>query len=322
MAFHCTFLFSDPAEFELLVGKIITESHLVEKWFIVEGAFSFKGQYKGLRLKSLLENEERLKPFLSRMRIFEINENHVEKNTQMDRFSDFLEGGARRILKKDSGQIKRARMEKKYFEVEKYSRDVPMQSILEETEPSDWLFITDVDEIVNVSSREIKSNLLDVVNRGSKFMQIQRRRYVFDFDNLDPRFRTIPLIKIEILNMKSKLRISSFRFMSNGDTVLMERPPVIEFSYCFNFNDIKQKLQDFAHLAPPDSSVQEAFMYNHHLRYLDDADTNYFWFMKDQSIEEYIPEYFRENLNELKTNSVNADYAEARARDFPIYFGK
>jgi hypothetical protein len=321
MAFHCTFLFSDPAEFELLVGKILTEGHLVDKWFIVEGAFSFKGEYKGLRLKSLLENEVRLKSYLHRIRVFEVHKNHIKETTAFEKISDFVESAGRKILKKDSGQIRRARLENKYFEVEKYSRDVPTQSIVEETAPSDWLFITDVDEVVNLSSEKIRSQLLDVVGRGSKFLQIQRRRYVFDFDNLDPRFRTIPLIKIEILNSKSNLRISSFRFMSNGETVLFERPPVVEFSYCFKFTDIKQKLQDFAHLAPPDSSIRDALMYNHHLRYMDDADTNYFWFMTDYSVDEFIPEYFKKNLSELKTNSVNPEYTMARAHDFPLYFG-
>jgi hypothetical protein len=320
MAFYCTFLFSDPAEFELLVGKIITEDPLIEEWFVVEGRYSFKGEHKGLRLKELIQSDPRLKPFLSRLNIFEISENKLKETTAAERLSNTIEKYGRKALGKNSSTIQRASTERKFFEVEKFSRDFATSAILAKTKPTDWLFITDVDEIVNASSEKVRAELNRAINSGSKFLQVQRRRYVYDFDNLDPRFRTVPLVSVDLISKQSNLKISSFRFLNNGVILVTKQPPVIEFSYCFNVEDIKQKLRDFAHLPPPQSSIDEALRYNHHLRYPGDLEENVFWFNADRHAAEYLPHYFKINLEKLRTNSVNRDYVNARGIGFPQYF--
>ncbi len=320
MGFYCTFLFSDPAEFELLVGKVITEEALIEQWFVVEGSYSFKGEFKGLRLKELIQSDPRLKPFLSRLSIFEISENKLKKSTTAERVSDTIEKYGRKALGKNTSAIERANTERRFFEVEKFSRDFPTSAIIANTKPTDWLFITDVDEIVNASSEKVRAELNDAIHSGSKFLQVQRRRYVYDFDNLDPRFRTVPLVRMDLISKQSKLKISSFRFQNNGMIIVAKQPPVIEFSYCFKVEDIKQKLRDFAHLPPPETSIDEALTYNHHLRYPGDLEENVFWFNTDKHFAEYLPDYFRINLEKLRTNSVNRDYVNARGIGFPQYF--
>lgn len=320
MAFYSTFLFSDPAEIELLVGKIVTESHLIEKWVVVEGAFSFKGEFKGLRLAALIENDARLTDYREKIVLIEISDNLKRNISIIERFRTKLEIVIHKLLGKNTAYLERSKIEKVFFDVEKRSRDAALNKILSIATPTDWLFITDVDEIVNLSSTIVRRQIEEATSNGAKFLQIQRRRYVFDFDNLDPRFRTVPLIQIELLMGEKKFNISDFRFMNNGYTVLMDVPPVIEFSYCFNFVDIKKKLQDFAHVAPSDKAILDAFKYNHHLRYDDDSDLLYFWFATDLNLGKYIPAYFLDNLNVLKTNSINPEFKLARMRDFEQFF--
>jgi hypothetical protein len=320
MGFYCTFLFSDPAEFELLVGKIITEDPLVEQWFVVEGNYSFKGEFKGLRLRAMIQSDARLKPYLSRINIFEISEKILRTESFSEKVRDASERVGRKALGKNTSAIDRGRIERKFFEVEKYSRDVPTSKILEVTKPGDWLFITDVDEIINATSGSVRSELNAAVDSGAKFIQVQRRRYVYDFDNLDPRFRTVPLINIELISGHPAFKISNFRFLNNGIILPTKNPPVVEFSYCFSVLDIHQKLRDFAHLPPPDISIQNALKYNHHLRYPSDTEENVFWFGHDERIEDFLPSYFNTNLENLRTNTVNKEYLKAREIGFPRYF--
>jgi tRNA(Ile)-lysidine synthase len=70
-----------------------------------------------------------------------------------------------------------------------------------------------VDEVIDLHSNTTRIELSRALNSTSLFHQIQRRRYVFDFDNLDPRFRTVPLISLRMLEKESSFKISNFRFI-------------------------------------------------------------------------------------------------------------
>ena len=320
MDFYVSLLYNDSTEFELLVGKILTEAELIKEWVIVEGSFSFKGRLKGLHLNELIRQEERLQPFLDRIHVIECTENLVERFPAKKSIELQLEIAGRRLLGKNSESIMRLREERRFFEVEKYSRDLATELILSRASNSDWVFITDVDEIVNMSSSVTKNELVKATKERARFLQVPRRRYVFDFDNLDPRFRTVPLVKVEMLRMADRFKISSFRFLTNGLNLQFSRPPVVEFSYCLGIAGIYQKLKDFSHVSPPDASIRRALTYNHQFQYPGDVETSICWFNTDREIGKYLPNYFAENFASLKTNSVELAFPTNRVREYPDLF--
>ena len=320
MEFFCTLLYNDSTEFELLVGKILTESEVVKEWVIIEGSFSFKGRPKGLHLNQRIKQDKRLIPYLDRIFVIECTENLIEKYPADRSLGSRLEIAGRFLLGKKSESIKRSRVEQRFFEVEKHSRDLATEMILSRASDSDWVFITDVDEIVNMSSRVTRDELITATNTGTKFLQIPRRRYVFDFDNLDPRFRSVPFVKVEMLRLTERFKISGFRFLTNGVSLQFSRPPVIEFSYCLGNSGIFQKLKDFSHLSPPEENIKRALSYNHQFQYPGDTEKSICWFSTDRKIQEFLPTYFLENFSELKTGSVEREYQLNRKRDYPYLF--
>lgn len=320
MEFFCTLLYNDSTEFELLVGKILTESEVIKEWVIVESSFSFKGRLKGLHLNQRITKEKRLKPFLDRIHVIECSENLIERFPPKKSIESQLEIAGRYLFGKKSESIKRSREELRFFEVEKHSRDLATQMILSRASDLDWVFITDVDEIVNMSSNVTRNELVKATKAGARFLQIPRRRYVFDFDNLDPRFRTVPLVRVEMLRMARGFKISSFRFLTNGVNPQFSRPPVVEFSYCLGLSGIYQKLKDFSHVSPPDECIKRALTYNHQFQYPSDAETSICWFNTDDQIDEYLPTYFAENFLALKTNSIELDFPTNRVREYPHLF--
>ena len=322
MKFYCTFLFSDPSEFSLLTGKILTESDYIEEWIVVESSYSFKGEFKGLTLNNLLDNEPRLTLHRDRIHVLEISDNLIETISLKNSAFSILEITARKAMNKNSQIIQRQLIERKFFEVEKLSRDFALSALKEIAKNQDWLFITDVDEVIDLHSDITRIELLRALKSTSLFHQIQRRRYVFDFDNLDPRFRTVPLISFRMLEKESSFRISDFRFINNGLVSYFSKPPVIEFSYCFDINSIRKKLDNFAHLSPPEQSIIRALRLNHQLLYPGDPENQITWFQTDLQIDNWLPKYFLENLSNLRTNLVDLNYESNRVEAYPRSFQK
>lgn len=322
MKLYCTFLFSHPSEFNLLIGKVLTEADYIDQWIIVESSYSFKGEYKGLALNKLLDHEPRLALHRDRIHVLEISDNLLESVYLGINAFSVLEIFVRKALKKSTQFSQRQLIERKFFEVEKLSRDFALSVLQQIATNQDWLFITDVDEVIDLHSDVTRTELMRTLKSTALFHQIQRRRYVFDFDNLDPRFRTVPLISFRLLEKDSGFRISNFRFMSNGVVSYFSKPPVIEFSYCFSIHSIMKKLDNFAHLSVPEQSIVRALRLNHQLLYPGDSENQVTWFQTDHQIENWIPKYFLENLSTLKTNIVDLNYESNRVEAFPRYFKK
>ena len=64
-----SFLFSEVFEKELLLLKFILEDQHIAEWIILENAYSFQGEYKGLHAQELINSDDRFLPFKDRITI-------------------------------------------------------------------------------------------------------------------------------------------------------------------------------------------------------------------------------------------------------------
>ena len=314
---HCTFLFSDAAEWELFVAKILSEKNLVQKWFVVNGAYSFKGEYIGLCAKNLLANEPRLKPYGSRIEIIENETNYFNHSRRrksislVDIFRYLRNRAHQRVIQK----------EKAFFSVEKWTRDLATTSILNQTDNSDWLLISDVDEILDTSGTRGEYIGEKLNSTSAKSVRVLQLRYVFDFDNLAPQVKLCPIVKISLLRGEESSKISEFRFRQEGQ-ILSAKPLIFEYSYCFSIEAIRRKLQNFAHVGPVEDVFSAALRLNHHFIQPGFSTTNRLWLKKYELDVDCHAAYVINNFNELRTGNINPDYEIARINEFPQMFSK
>ncbi len=318
---YSVFLYSDPTEFELFVGKILTESEVVDHWIVVESCFSFKGRHKAFSLRKLIEDESRIKNFVSRIHLIQNEVNFLEEYivSAKQRTLHSFEATARKILNQSHSLFERKWTERAFFYVERRTRDLATDLLLTLSAGNGWVFISDVDEYLesDFPVEELWDSLLEKYR--TNFFKIRRTRYVFDYDNLDYQFRTCPIVNISLIAKREQFRISEFR--ERQDAVFVEGVfKVTEFSYCLSREGILTKLQDFSHEAPPVKEIENALRLNHSFRYSDDPKTNINWLQKIKPNKISHPKYVLDNLESLRTGVVNSNYAELRMRDYPHLF--
>jgi hypothetical protein len=308
-------LFSDASEWELFVAKILSEQNLVEHWFVVDGEYSFKGEFIGLCAKNLLQNEPRLIQFQSRITIIENSENLFEglRYSIRPSFADFL-----RTIR-NRAKVKTLRREKIFFSVEMQTRDLATSSVLDRCEDSDWLLITDVDEILDTSGSR-QGYIRDKLDKASgKIFRALRLRYVFDFDNLDPQIKFCPIVQISLLRGNQPSKISEFRFRQDG-LILSGKALVFEYSYCFPLDAIRRKLQNFAHVGPDEDMFSAALRLNHHFVQPGMKNTPRVWLEQSEIEPDLHPAYIIEHISQLRTGNISPDYKLARSIEYPQLF--
>jgi len=315
MNIYCTFLFSDTAEWELFVAKILSEKNLVKKWFVVDGAYNFKGDYIGLCANTLLQNEPRLNLYKSRIQVIESKTNYFYETKST--FKRSLTNFFRNI--RNRAHLKLIQKEELFFSVEKLTRDLATLDILNQGEDDDWLLITDVDEILDTSGSRgqfIEDKLSATLGKS---VRVKRLRYVFDFDNLDPQAKFCPIIKISLLKGLRPSKISDFRFRHDG-LILSEKPLVFEYSYCFPLDAIRRKLQNFAHVGPNEDMFSAALRLNHHFVQPGMNTAPRVWLKQSEMEDDLHSAYIIENISQLRTGNVNPDYKLARSIEHPQLF--
>lgn len=319
---YSVFLFSDVSEYELFVGKILTEESIVDSWVVVESEYSFKGRRKILNLRELIKKDKRMEMYQNRVHVIENTRNILNEVSVSYRERLFyeMEKVSRQFARKNTQLFIRKFKERSFFQVERISRDLATEVLLEVSGGKGWAFISDVDEFLDISGSEARTVLYSALKRGNRFITIRRHRFVFDFDNFDPQFRTCPIVDISLFTKKSGMTISEFRERQDG-IFSQEVAPVKEFSYCLSLQGILIKLQDFAHVAPPENQVHRSLYLNHHLRYPEDDIKNIKWLQKIPFRDTTHPKYVLENAQLLVTGIVNQNYEEVRKAEMPHLFG-
>jgi hypothetical protein len=291
-----TFLFSEPFEKEILFIKIFLGANIVNEWLIIENSFTFQGKYKGLFAQDIINSDSRFEPYRSRIKI--ISENYNPKNE--------------------------ASSDSEAFKVEYWQRNLATKFINNLTD-EDYFFISDADECVDGTDEKRKEELLNALKKNPyNIYHVSCLRYWYDFDNQYEILYGIPLVSVRYFKASGK-QISEHRKENIGPCKQKWNNIIcFEYSHCLDMASIVQKYSSFSHIGATLSDIKEGLMNNCRIlpqnkkQRLDYGPRNFF---KIVQLNNYnSPSYVRENLNSLKTRTVDVNYSENRKKNFPEIF--
>ena len=300
---------------------------MVEKWFITDGAYTFKGDAKLLTLRNLLKNDERFKKFIEKIEVIEIIEN-VFLNYQTSRMQGLkliLAAGPNLIvekyLKSDPNRktltgYKNNILDRDYANTEKFYRNSQLDLVRKFANHSDYLFISDVDEFLDVSNSKVNKILCEILkNREYKFYRLPLRQHIYDFDNLANTNFTRPFVNAsDVIDGKSK--IAGYR-LARSEIIPTTTPMVFEYTSCLSIEGIFKKLESFAHVTQSKEVVLKSLKNNHCFNY------GYLpleFYSKINIKDDLHPNYIRDNFEILRTGIVNENYKTNRRIDYPEMF--
>lgn len=297
-----SFLFSEVFEKELLLLKFILEDPHISEWILLENAYSFQGEYKGLHAKNLLQSDDRFFPYINRITI-------IEKELQPE------------LLNKELVQDEKA------FKVEFWQRDLAHDYFINRYGDNDWIIISDVDEALDFTD-EIRCNeLFDrMQNDEQGVLHVCTKRYWFDFDNEYKILYGIPMCTKKYL-LENNKKLHDVRFEFHAD-LKMEWNNIIGFEYssCFDADNIFRKLETGSHMGFSKENLTKALFCNHRVisekrkRTLKPTDK----FMLDTIVldDRNSPKYVRDNLAKLKTYNIDTNYVANRMKAYPKMYSR
>ena len=281
-----SFLFSQPHERDLLLAKLHAEYEHVDEFIGLESAYDFRGNYKGLHLDEVLR--------------------HID----FDFFKDKIMVISRETSLFPEGMEKK---ETNYFLSEFASRALCWDYVKSKYADNDWLIMSDVDEMLDFSSPARRDILLEGFKDSSPGIQWQNLKFWYDFDNLNFNpDKYIPCHKVGAL----KERENPFHHRNNHCKRL--EPSLVcglEYAYCFPRDDNWKKLNTFAHDRYTTQALDFGLHANHWHKEPQRGEflnhpTDFF---ETINLDESCSTTFvLDNLDQLKVNTVNPDYAEAR----------
>lgn len=314
-----TFLYSDSDEFPLITTKILSEASLVDLFLIVEGSHTFKGQPKAFTIRKLLNSEKKLLAVRNKIKVIEFD------LPKIDTLSGILRHSSRFAHQIYSGipyrRARRAFKERNFLTLEELSRNVAVPYLIEwGLKHDDWILVTDSDEILDLANDRRMLLLRELLNSDFPIHHLIRRRYMFDFDNYDPRPRTIPLIKGNIILDNDSVNLTALRVPNNG---LIQSPTetlVFEFSSCFPLDAIIRKHEFARHQTPSRDAIINAVERNHAIVYQEDRARKLDFFTKIKPSLETHPTIILREIESLKTGNVPDDYIYKRQQAYPELF--
>ena len=297
-----SFLFSEVFEKELLLLKFILEDPYVEEWILLENAYSFQGEYKGLHAKNLLDSDDRFTPYRNRITI-------IAKEIQPE------------VLNKELVQDEKA------FKVEFWQRDLAHDYFINKYSDADWIIISDVDEALDFTDETRCNELFERIESDEQgVLHVCTKRYWFDFDNEYKILYGIPMCTKKYLLQNGK-KLHDVRFEYHAD-LKMEWNNIIGFEYssCFDSGNIFRKLETGSHMGFSEENLKKALFCNHRVisekrkRTLKPTDK----FMLDTITlnERNSPKYVRDHLLKLKTNNIDPNYLENRMKAYPKLYSR
>lgn len=296
-----SFLFSEEFEADLLYLNLLLSDALIDQWIICENEYSHQGDFKGLHLKKIINNDERFKQFKQKITVLEGSRlfHKIDKNLFQDKLS---------------------------FECENWQRSLAYKYFTEQYDDQDWILIHDVDEMPDFSHQAGKSEFLKKAeNVKNEILLLPRMRYVFDFDNrYMPLYSTVACRK-SYLKRYPTVTLSHLREKYNNviDST-WQHFMVFEYSSCYDTKHIVRKLDTNAHTHFKKEDLEVALKHNHrlikpyNLKFLRPNET--FFFEKAVLDETNSPRWVRENLDKIKTNNVNLDYQRNRTITYPQFY--
>ena len=299
-----TFLFSEPSEKEVLLTKLNLGSDLVSEWVLVENAYTFRGEYKGLFAKDLIAAPE-FGPFRNRISVVssEIAFPHVRPD---DRNGDTIT-----------------------FRSQYAQRDSAMEHLLQRWRghPDAWILISDTDECLDVSTSLKRHRLRRATHLGSDLLTLARRRFWFDFDNMWFAKRSTPLVRMSALAewVRAGKSLGELRGRGIlGDSSGGLNHLLYEYSTCFDIAGVYRKYDTVAHVGMLREDIDRALECNHRPQFRIKGQRLGFsrddWLERVRLTERNSPAYVREHFERLRTGNIPDNYAENRKRLYPEFF--
>jgi len=287
-----TFLFSEIHEQNVLWTKLSCESSGVDKWIAIESPYSFRGNPKPVNIKEILQ-EKRFEPFQDRINIITIQDNLFKENNL-------------------------THCEKDYFVVEKLSRAACMWSL--DNYPDDTrVLVGDVDELIDFSNEARKNEFFKICKEYDGSWQAKQMKFWWDYDNLSFYPKYMPVHTL------GSLRAGKTSFAPRNDhckTIPSENMLAFEYAYSFDLAGNFSKVSTFSHDRYNQECIEQAWLGNswHKTQARNErlGDQAWDWFETIELNETNAPLFVLENLDKLKVNTVNPDYATYRvANGFP-----
>lgn len=297
-----TFLFSEPHEKEVLLIKFIVGSDYITEWVIVENEYTFQGEYKGVFAQQVLDSDERFAPFRDRIHLI----------------SASLQYPAIDYTRKDidtqgmASERRQRSLAQKYI-VEKYGHESDV-----------WVLLSDTDEVIDFDSFSdnftFLTTQLTAANDG--LVQVPRRRFWYDYDNLWNAVRATPIVTVQRLAQATgNMGMGLLRSDYIGAVTEWERTLVFEYSYCYRREHILRKFRTFPHGGMTDEEITQSMRCNHipiskfRNKKLDLHKE--LWMEKVALTPHNSPRYVQENFTTLRTNIIDEMYVANRKIDYP-----
>jgi len=295
-----SFLFSEAFEKELLLLKFVLEDSCVDEWLLLENAYSFQGDFKGLQAKKILETDDRFRPYLDKITI--ISE---ERETTKLAKDEVLDNEA--------------------FKIEYWQRDLAYNYFINKYNDNDWIIISDVDESLDFSDDPRKTELLQRMQTDKHgVLHVSTKRYWYDFDNEYQPLYGIPICTKAYL-LANRKKLHDVRVEYHAD-LKMKWENIIGFEYssCFKIDEIYRKLNTNSHMAFMVEEIKESLRCNHRpaskLRQMKVKNDSRFFFEIVPLKENNSPKYVRDNLENLKTYNIDLNYRRNRRTTYPEIF--
>lgn len=292
-----TFLFVDAYEADVLLVKLHLESPLVERFILVESDVTFRGDYKGLQARNLIETDERFASFRDRITIVE------HRGRLFDGPPCY----------------------QTYYENEERSRASVWPHISDLPDDT-WVMVSDVDEAVDCTDPSRLKKFCDILvghcDVGAT-LYFGHYRYWYDFDNLCP-WRDIFTPVAQLGTFRSGQTSFMCRSRESRNNRIFrpgDEPLFFEYTHCFPAEAIWKKLNSFIHDGYTRDELNDALLTNHWVKAASRGEypgqRGYEdWFDTVPLTERNSPKYVRENLGRLKTFVIPEDYLERRQRRF------
>ena len=297
-----TFLFSEPYEKEILLIKLHLGGDFIHEWVLIENSYTHQGEFKGLFAEEMLYSDVRFKPFLNRIKI--ISGNLTFKRIDYDDKSSDKIGSSQ----------------------EWQQRDLVKKYLLETYTSEDYFTISDTDECMDLTSNDLKLTLLKrkIRENVTGVIQIPRKRFWYDFDNVWLAKRSVPLVKIDYLIRNPQKLLGEIRQANMGPCKPWELELLYEYSFCLSKEHLLRKYQTFCHVGMYKEDVELGLKCNHipvmkTERSLISLDPKY-WLRKVVLNRDNSPWYVRENFDKLRTGIVDSDFINNRKTVYPNLF--
>lgn len=286
-----TFLFARPYERDVLLAKFYSEYEYIDEFIGIECAYDLHGNPKDICLNSILEHDD-FSPFKNKITVlssetslYPVNNPYSESNNLICEFN---------------------------------SRAYCWDYVKAKFSDNDWLLMEDADEMFDFSNPIRRDILLNYFNSYNEGIQIFNTRYWWDFDNLSVYEKYIPCHKVGALKERER------PFDHRNRHCKMIKPDIscaFEYSHCFPREGNWIKVTTSAHDKYKWETMENAYKYNtwhkepargEALQYPLD------FFETIELTEKNSPNFVLENIDKLKVNTVDINYAANRKGNFGL----